>query len=88
MRYQAIKHNKTGTRTLKVCDTLADAVQEVKKQSKTNSMRYNGQSYIGGFPTWLDMDTHKLYSVQGLNEHFGVVVSLDKRELLDATLYI
>lgn len=85
MKYQAIKHNKTGTRLLGLFDTLHEAHERIRKEGG----RYEGRSYIGGFPVFTD-EKRRTYSIQGGVEFSIsngvttnlVVCSLNDRELV------
>jgi hypothetical protein len=78
MKYQAIKHNKTGSRLMMLCDTLSQAQFQMTKKGAL----FNGLSYVGNFPTFMD-EKHRLYSIQGAVEigNSHVVCSLDKKEM-------
>ena len=76
MKYQAIKHNKTGSRGLGMFATLAEAVEVIRSKGAS----FHGISYFGGFPTWKGEDG-KVYSVQGYAEQWGIVCSLPKDEV-------
>lgn len=76
MKYQALKRLKTKNKLLKLCDTLAEAQSVIE----TTGARFLELSYVGQFP--LFHDGKHSYSIQGLNEDFGIVVSLAKDDLL------
>ena len=79
MKYQAIKHNKTGTRLLKLCDTLLEAVEVIK----STGAKYVELSYVGGFPVYRDQKG-KGYTIQGAHVFDNgqyVVCSLDAKDL-------
>ncbi len=79
MKYQALKKLKTKTKLLKICDTLAEAHNVIT----ADGAKFHSFSYMGGFPIYeIEKESgHKYYSIQGLHETFGVVLSLNKDEL-------
>lgn len=83
MKYQAIKHNKTGARVLGVYEDIEQAKRAIIAATKERG-HYVGNSYIGGFPMYEGHDG-KRYSIQGRDDHFGIVVSLPDNE--DFNLY-
>ena len=75
MKYQLIKHLKTKTKLLKMFET----VQEAKKYIESTGARFNGLSYIGQFPIYVD--GHSKYSIQGYHEEYKIVLGLNKEDL-------
>lgn len=71
MKYQVLKHLKTKSKLIKLCDTAYEAKKLLENEL---GARFSEFSYMGGFPVFVDGYT--TYSVQGLNEQYGVVVSL------------
>ena len=79
MKYQIVKHNKTGARTIAMLDTLQAARERVVQMG----LYFDGLSYVGGFPTFRTGDGRKLYSIQGSVEVVAgqsVVCSLPQKE--------
>ena len=79
MKYQAIKHLKTTSKVLGYMDTIEEAHALILKKGA----RFDGISYIGGFPTFRD-DRGKVYSIQGfvpIGLGDGVVCSLPQKEV-------
>lgn len=76
MKYQVLKKLKTKNKLLKLCDTIEEA-KEVLKQT---GARFNGLSYIGNFPTFMD-DKRTIYSIQGRVEGYGIVCSIPQKEV-------
>jgi hypothetical protein len=77
MKYQAIQHLKTKSKLLKMCDTL----QEAKQLIVGLGARYEGRSYVGGFPTF--SLNNKRFSIQGaymLSDGNHIVCSLPDKE--------
>lgn len=80
MKYQAIQHLKTKSKLLKICDTLQEANNEIMKKGA----RYEGRSYVGGFPTFSSPIGNKRYSIQGaclLSNGNFIVCSLPNKEI-------
>jgi len=78
MQYQAIQHLKTKSKLLKMCDTL----QEAKQILMDKGARYEGRSYVGGFPTFSLNNKH--FSIQGafiLENGNHIVCSLPNKEV-------
>lgn len=78
MKYQLLRHNKTGSRLL----AMLDSMDEVKQKIAGMGLRFEGLSYIGGFPTFSD-GKRKTYSVQGavmFDTGSHVVCSLPQKE--------
>ena len=83
MKYQIIKHNKTGSKKLAMVNTMAEAKEFVKNiDTKNLGMLFNGLSYIGQFPTFVD-NKNKIYSIQGSVDGLGIVCSLPKEDLAE-----
>lgn len=76
MKYQAIKHNKTGSRALGMYATITEAHKAIQAKGG----RFWAISYLGGFPTFKD-DKNKIYSIQGYAEPWGVVCSVPQKEV-------
>lgn len=73
MVYQVIQHLKTKSKVLGVVDTP----EQARNLLLTIGARFSEINYYGGFPIWVD--GYKKYSVQGKNEEFGIVCSLDDK---------
>ncbi len=79
MKYQVIKHLKTKTKVLDICDTMNEADRVITEQDAM----FKGFAYIGGFPIFYD-DIGRRYSIQGLVplvDGGGVVCSIPHKEL-------
>jgi len=78
MKYQAIQHLKTKTKLLKMCETLQEAKQVIMEKGA----RYDGRSYLGGFPTF--SLNGKSFSIQGacfFKDGKHIVCSLPEKEV-------
>lgn len=78
MKYQAIQHLKTTCKQLKMCDSL----EEAKTLILSLGARYEGRSYVGGFPTF--SKENKRFSIQGaafVSDDDFVVCSLPDKEV-------
>lgn len=78
MKYQAIQHLKTKSKLLKMCETLQEAKQVIMEKGA----RYEGRSYIGGFPTF--SQEGKRFSIQGaviMGTGSHIVCSLPEKEV-------
>lgn len=84
MKYQVIKHNKSGTRQLAVYESLESA--KLLLAGKLNA-HYKGLSYIGQFPLYKDFTKGLTYSIQGWTLVGGtpVVCSLSAADTLSFT---
>lgn len=79
MKYQALKRLKTKLKVLKICDTLQEAHDLITKKE---GAEFQSFSYIGGFPIYEKEKERgqKYYTIQGLHEVYGIVLSLDEEE--------
>jgi hypothetical protein len=75
MKYQVIKHNKTGTRQL----ALVDTIEQAKAYMTELGARFWAISYMGGFPIFKDAK-EKQYSIQGYALPWGIVCSIPQKE--------
>jgi len=78
MKYQLIKHNKSGSKLVKMYDSL----DEVKKAIAVQGLRFESLSYVGGWPLFTD-NNRKVWSVQGaamFDTGDYVVCSLPQKE--------
>lgn len=82
MDYQVIKHLKTKSKCLGIFPSLEEAHKKVKS-IMTGGVKYEGRSYVGGFPTFQD-EFHYTYSIQGAVDMGGqlVVCSINDKELI------
>ena len=78
MKYQLIKQLKTKSKQI----ILVDRVEDMKVIVREKGLRFEGLSYVGGFPMFTDANLYN-YSVQGYCElgygKNGIVCSLDKK---------
>jgi hypothetical protein len=75
MKYQVLKQLKTKSK----CIALTDTLKEAKDILQTIGASYNGRSYIGDFPLFVDGHNH--YSIQGLHTEYNIVLGLSKEDL-------
>lgn len=76
-KYQAIRRLKTKNKLLKLCDSLQEAHEVIKKDGGV----FMEFSYFGGFPTYANSETGRVHQIQGQHAQLGIVMSLDKKEL-------
>lgn len=77
MKYQALKRLKTKSKLLKLCDSLQEADEVIKKDGGI----FREFSYIGGYPTYINALNDKVYQIQGYHEKLGIVLGIDNDEL-------
>jgi len=82
MKYQLIKHNKTGSKQVSLLDTLKEAQHAIVSQG----LRFIELSYIGGFPLFAD-DKGKNWSIQGQVDGMQIVCSLHKDDALSFEMF-
>ena len=82
MKYQLIKHNRTGSKQVALLDTLKEAQEAVNGQG----LRFVELSYIGGFPVFTD-SKGKSWSVQGQVDNMQIVCSLHKDDALSFEMF-
>ena len=76
MKYQVIKHNKTGLKQIGLVDNIEQAISKLT----TIGAKFNKTSYIGGFPIFID-SKNKIYSIQGYFLPQGIVCSIPDKDI-------
>ena len=75
MKYQIIKQNKTCSRQIGVYETLKQA----KRQLMSMHGNLVGNSHVGNFPIF--NACNKVYSIQGFEPNYKIVLGIEKEEL-------
>jgi len=77
MKYQVLRAYKTKNKLVKLCDSLQEAHNVIKKEG----VPFMELSYIGNFPTYASSVNKKVFQIQGLHEGFNIVLGLAQKEL-------